>query len=98
MAHDLIPRPGAQLPPLIVRVAGLPGTALSPFSSPRCLELLEAERAHRARLVSARARFVETLAEALPRFPAETRRSLLAVQSDAFHGRGLGRHAVPPVV
>jgi len=96
MAYDLIPRPGAQLSPLIVRIAGLPGTTLAPFSSPRCLELLEAERAHRAGLVSARASFVKTLAEALPRFPAETRRFLLAVKRDAFNGRGLSRYAVHP--
>ncbi len=47
-------------------------------------------------MASARASFAETLAEALPRFPAETRRFLLAVKRDAFNGRELSRHAAHP--
>jgi hypothetical protein len=96
MSSALNPLSRPQLSPLIVRIAGLPGTTLAPFSSPRILELLEAERAHRADAASARASFVETLAEALPRFPAETRRFLLAVKRDAFNGRELSRHAAHP--
>lgn len=96
MSSALNPLSRPQLSPLIVRIAGLPGTALAPFSSPRCLELLETARAHRAAVASVRSRFVEILAEALPRFPAETRRFLLAVKRDAFNGRELSRHAAHP--
>lgn len=81
---------------MIVRIAGLFGTSLSPFSSRRCLEQLDAESVLRRSLAATRSSLVDLLEQALPRFPPETRRFLLTVKRDTFNGRELGRHTAHP--
>lgn len=81
---------------MIVRIAGLLGTSLSPFSSQRCIEQLDAESALRRSLEATRSSLVDLLEKALPRFPPETRRFLLAIKRDAFNGRELGKHTAHP--
>ena len=84
---------GMSVPPLIVRVAGLAGSVLEPFSSPLCLSHLEAEAGVRRELEHAQARMVGILDRALPEFGRRQRRFLLAVKRDCFNHRSVERHA-----
>jgi hypothetical protein len=76
-------------PPQIVRVAGLPASAVEPFSSPLCLEAARAILDLEKRLDMGRSRMVEALHAAIHDSPGEVRRVLLAVKRDCFNGRPL---------
>jgi Lantibiotic dehydratase, N terminus len=87
---------GMSAPPFIVRIAGLAGDVLEPFSSPACLAQLDLHADLRAALAAARSRLVHLLEEELPHHPPAARRFLLNVKRDCFNGRGLARLAARP--
>jgi hypothetical protein len=82
--------------PMIVRVAGLPGEVLAPFSSAICASHLAALARLEQELADRRTRLIDSLAEALPSFPPSSRRFLLTVKRDVFNARGLRRHSDKP--
>src|ERR687891_171748 len=90
------PRAGMSAPPFIVRIAGLAGDVLEPFSSPACLAQLQLHADLHAALAAARSRLVHLLEEELPRHPPAVRRFLLSVKRDCFNGRSLERLAARP--
>lgn len=87
---------GAIAPPVIVRIAGLPGEVLAPLSSPLCASGLISLASLEQELADCRSRLVDTLAAALASFPPSIRRFLLAAKRDAFNGRELGRYRDRP--
>ncbi|HEV7508015.1 MAG TPA: hypothetical protein VGS07_24235 [Thermoanaerobaculia bacterium] len=80
------------VPPAILRIAGLPGSALLPLRSPLCLESLEAKRDRLKDLAEVRARVADQIGQALPESSPKSRRFLLDVRRDCFNGRSLLRH------
>lgn len=82
--------PGAY--PLIVRVGGLPATAVRQLGEGRFETLAREELETEARLEQARALLVDHLYEQIPRIAAELRPLVLKVKRDAFNGRPLVRH------
>jgi hypothetical protein len=84
------------IPPIIVRIAGLSGSALHPFSSPGCLRHLAAEEDLEGELVAARKRLADRIAETLSGFAPEMRRFLLQVRRDGFNGRSLCKYKDRP--
>jgi hypothetical protein len=87
---------GMMAPPTIVRIAGLPGNVLQPFSSPACLRQLDIEEDLEGELAAARGRLADLIAEALSEFSPEIRRFLLQVRRDSFNGRSLRKHKERP--
>lgn len=81
--------PGMSAPPVIARIAGLPGEILLPFLAPACSQHWEAQQALAGELAKARSRLVDLLAEAIPGFSPALRGSLLTIKRDCFNGRSL---------
>lgn len=89
--------PLAEPAPLIVRVAGLPAEAVTPFASDlgaRVAHLRDLE----ADLARARQDLVDQLHGAIHEAPPGDRRLLLAVKRDSFNGRSLRRYRSGPAV
>src|SRR6185312_10668266 len=88
----LISSEGMSAPPAILRIAGLPGSALLPLRSPLCLESLEAKRDRLKDLAEVRSRVADLIGQALPESSPKSRRFLLDVRRDCFNGRSLLKH------
>ncbi len=93
MISELIGSTGVSAPPFIVRIAGLPGHLLEPFSSPACLSRLHTYDSLRIALKEVRRQLVDLLERALPEQAPAVRRFLLNAKRDCFNGRSLRRHA-----
>ena len=83
----------SESPLFLVRIAGLPGSAMDEIGIPDCDEAVECARTLQRELGEARARLVDELYRLTPQAPPDLRRFLLAVKRDAFNGRSLDRHA-----
>jgi hypothetical protein len=77
------------LPPLIVRVSGLPSDALAGFSSPSCLTAERRLCTLEERSQAARTALVQLLYTAIQDAPPGQRRLLLDLKRDSFNGRDL---------
>lgn len=84
------------LPPLLVRLAGLPGATLEALASPRCAELVAANDRLAAELAAGRRSLVELIAAALSAHSPLERRFLLEVKRACFNARPLGGLAARP--
>ncbi|MEM6454060.1 MAG: lantibiotic dehydratase [Acidobacteriota bacterium] len=73
--------------PMILRVAGLPASAVTDFRSERCLDVLAAIEATRTDLTEIRDRAREALYAALPKVPAALRGFVLGLKRDCFNNR-----------
>ena len=82
--------------PVIVRLAGLPVSAVELLTSRPCAELLQARESLEEKLGEARRLMVETISRALPGFDAAGRRFLLAVKRSCFNGRSIGTYRGKP--
>jgi hypothetical protein len=82
-------RRGLDFEPVLVRVAGLPNSALEPFASTLCARELADHVRCAAALAAARAEAADRLHAAVPEAPAHLRRFLLALRRDCFNGRAL---------
>lgn len=78
--------------PLIVRIAGLPADAVSPFSSPLLRDLLEQLQSLEESSRQARNRVVDLLGAMIKGAPAARRRFLLSLKRDCFNARDLSRY------
>ncbi|HEY0512120.1 MAG TPA: lantibiotic dehydratase [Thermoanaerobaculia bacterium] len=89
--------PGAAaIPPLVARIAGLPATALAPFSHPPLTAAIEERERLQTQLDETRTALVESLHRAIRRDSNEERRFLLAVKRRCFNaGRLAGYRADP---
>src|SRR3954454_6180231 len=76
-------------PPQIVRIAGLPASAVEPFSSPLCSGAARTILDLEQQLATARSRMVEVLHAAIHDSPSAVRRVLLAAKRNCFNGRPL---------
>lgn len=82
--------------PLLVRVAGLPISALEPFGQWQWAEALEACQQGTEALNAVRADLADRLHACVPGSPDSLRRLLLSVRRDCFNGRPLGSRAAEP--
>src|SRR5213080_1241526 len=83
-------------PPLLVRIAGLPATAMEAFTSDLCSWLL-ANRMHlQTELDQLRSDILAILHETIPNSPPDLRRFLLSVRRDCFNARALAGHQDTP--
>lgn len=81
---------------MIVRIAGLPGTALSHLGSPSLLELSSRLEQLRRSLRETHSALADRIASQLSRFSVSERRFLLAVRRDCFNQRGLTKRVTAP--
>jgi hypothetical protein len=77
--------------PLIVRIAGLPASAVEPFSSPLCSEKIQIARELSADLRQTRSDLGDRLHAAVPAAPPALRRLFLQMRRDCHNGRPLKR-------
>lgn len=92
MARQVPPHAADDCAPMIVRVAGLPLTAVQCFASDLCAGMGE-RAALEARLDSVRAEAVDRLHAAVPKARPELRRFLLAVKRDCHNARPIHQRA-----
>jgi hypothetical protein len=90
--EDFVSLVGMSVPPVVVRLAGLPAQALEPLTSPLCIALLQAREPLAEELEKARRSMAEAIGDALPGFDAPSRRFLLAVKRSCFNGREIGTY------
>ncbi|MEM9655665.1 MAG: hypothetical protein AAGA65_26500 [Actinomycetota bacterium] len=78
--------------PLIVRLSGVPATAVDAFGSALIGERIEAARQLDDKLKAARGELVNRLFERVPDLDTKQRTRALAIKRDAFNGRPLASH------
>ncbi|MEM8931362.1 MAG: lanthionine synthetase LanC family protein [Acidobacteriota bacterium] len=78
--------------PVIVRLSGVPATAVDAFGSPTIGERVETVRRLGGELETARSELVDRLFTRIPELDATQRTRALAIKRDAFNGRPLARH------
>jgi hypothetical protein len=88
--------PASSRCPFLVRLSGLPASALELFASRSCARDLATGERVRADLARMRAELVDHLYALIGDAPPALRRLLLAVKRDAFAGRELGKHRGAP--